>query len=128
MDLAMELLVDPIPNVRLHVTPLLPALKQTIRLPEDVEQLVRHTPVRAVHHDVVQGPGFGVSLCSTLKQHVLDNIDLFIPEQPVLECAIPPPNSSTSCSHLMQLLLRPMTRTTSAWQATPASRVHCRSC
>jgi len=37
----LELLVDPVPNVRLAALALLPALKQTIRLPEDVEQLVR---------------------------------------------------------------------------------------
>jgi hypothetical protein len=37
----LELLVDPVPNVRLAALALLPALKQTIRLPDDVEQLVR---------------------------------------------------------------------------------------
>lgn len=39
LDMILELLADPIPNVRLSATSLLPALKQTIRLPEDVEQL-----------------------------------------------------------------------------------------
>jgi hypothetical protein len=37
----MELLSDAVPNVRLAALSLLPALKQTIRLPEDVQQLVR---------------------------------------------------------------------------------------
>lgn len=37
----MELLSDAVPNVRLVALGLLPALKQTIRLPEDVQQLVR---------------------------------------------------------------------------------------
>jgi hypothetical protein len=36
----MELLSDSVPNVRLAALGLLPALKQTIRLPEDVQQLV----------------------------------------------------------------------------------------
>lgn len=36
----MELLSDTVPNVRLAALGLLPALKQTIRLPEDVQQLV----------------------------------------------------------------------------------------
>jgi serine/threonine-protein phosphatase 4 regulatory subunit 4 len=36
----MELLSDAVPNVRLAALSLLPALKQTIRLPEDVQQLV----------------------------------------------------------------------------------------
>lgn len=36
----MELLSDSVPNVRLSALGLLPALKQTIRLPEDVQQLV----------------------------------------------------------------------------------------
>jgi hypothetical protein len=36
----LELLADPVPNVRLAATALLPALKTSIRLPEDVEQLV----------------------------------------------------------------------------------------
>jgi serine/threonine-protein phosphatase 4 regulatory subunit 4 len=40
LGLIMLLLVDVIPNVRLTAVALLPALKQTIRLPEDVEQLV----------------------------------------------------------------------------------------
>jgi hypothetical protein len=37
----MELLADAVPNVRLTALGLLPALRQTIRLPEDVHQLVR---------------------------------------------------------------------------------------
>ncbi|KAK9819789.1 hypothetical protein WJX72_002412 [[Myrmecia] bisecta] len=41
LDLCIDLLNDPIPNVRLHVCQLMPILKQTIRLPEDVEQLER---------------------------------------------------------------------------------------
>ncbi|KAL6757965.1 armadillo-type protein [Haematococcus lacustris] len=40
-DLCLELLYDPVPNVRLQVTHILPALKQTIRLPEDVDLLER---------------------------------------------------------------------------------------
>lgn len=36
----MELLSDAVPNVRLVGLGLLPALKQTIRLPEDVQHLV----------------------------------------------------------------------------------------
>lgn len=40
LDVTLELLTDPVPNVRLVATGLLPALKQSIRLPEDVEQLV----------------------------------------------------------------------------------------
>jgi serine/threonine-protein phosphatase 4 regulatory subunit 4 len=38
----MDLLLDPVPNVRLCIARLLPSLKQTIRLPEDVDQLVRY--------------------------------------------------------------------------------------
>ncbi|DBA65676.1 TPA: hypothetical protein ACH3X2_002731 [Trebouxia sp. C0005] len=41
LDTCLELTADPVPNVRLHLTALLPALKQSIRLPEDVEQLER---------------------------------------------------------------------------------------
>jgi serine/threonine-protein phosphatase 4 regulatory subunit 4 len=41
----LELLADPVPNVRLAATGLLPALKQSIRLPEDVEQLVSSCPI-----------------------------------------------------------------------------------
>jgi hypothetical protein len=37
----LGLLGDGVPNVRLAALGLLPALKQTIRLPEDVERLVR---------------------------------------------------------------------------------------
>lgn len=37
----LGLLSDGVPNVRLAALGLLPALKQTIRLPEDVERLVR---------------------------------------------------------------------------------------
>jgi serine/threonine-protein phosphatase 4 regulatory subunit 4 len=40
LDVTVELLADPVPNVRLVAATLLPALKQSIRLPEDVEQLV----------------------------------------------------------------------------------------
>ncbi|GAX76223.1 hypothetical protein CEUSTIGMA_g3667.t1 [Chlamydomonas eustigma] len=40
-DLCLELLYDPIPNVRLQVIPLLPSLKQVVRLPEDVDLLER---------------------------------------------------------------------------------------
>mmetsp|Transcript_9565 Transcript_9565/g.20370 ORF Transcript_9565/g.20370 Transcript_9565/m.20370 type:complete len:882 (+) Transcript_9565:180-2825(+) len=40
-DLCLELLYDPVPNVRLQVTSLLPLLKQTIKLPEDVDLLER---------------------------------------------------------------------------------------
>ncbi len=43
MEWCLDLLLDPIPNVRMHACSLLPALKRTIRLPEDVEQLVRTT-------------------------------------------------------------------------------------
>lgn len=51
----MELLSDAVPNVRLAALSLLPALKQTIRLPEDVQQLVRHClACRQQHH--IQGP------------------------------------------------------------------------
>ncbi len=38
-DLCMELVYDPVPNVRLQMAPMLPSLKQVIRLPEDVELL-----------------------------------------------------------------------------------------
>jgi hypothetical protein len=41
LQAVMELLSDAVPNVRLVALGLLPALKQTIRLPEDVQQLVR---------------------------------------------------------------------------------------
>lgn len=41
MDVTIELLSDPVPNVRIAAAALLPALKRSIRLPEDVEQLVR---------------------------------------------------------------------------------------
>ncbi|KAL3156729.1 hypothetical protein ABBQ38_001004 [Trebouxia sp. C0009 RCD-2024] len=41
LDACLELTADPVPNVRLHLAALLPALKQSIRLPEDVEQLER---------------------------------------------------------------------------------------
>jgi hypothetical protein len=41
LGVAMLLLVDPVANVRLTAAALLPALKHTIRLPEDVELLVR---------------------------------------------------------------------------------------
>jgi serine/threonine-protein phosphatase 4 regulatory subunit 4 len=41
LQAVMELLSDAVPNVRLMALGLLPALKQTIRLPEDVQQLVR---------------------------------------------------------------------------------------
>ncbi|KAG2451341.1 hypothetical protein HYH02_003945 [Chlamydomonas schloesseri] len=40
-DLVLELLYDPVPNVRLTATGLLPSLKQCIRLPEDVDLLER---------------------------------------------------------------------------------------
>ena len=40
-DLCLELLYDPVPNVRLQATSLLPSLKQVIRLPEDVDLLER---------------------------------------------------------------------------------------
>lgn len=40
-DLCLELLHDPVPNVKVHVVSLLPSLKQIIKLPEDVEQLER---------------------------------------------------------------------------------------
>ncbi|KXZ47380.1 hypothetical protein GPECTOR_35g818 [Gonium pectorale] len=40
-DLVLELLYDPVPNVRLAVTSLLPALKTCIKLPEDVDLLER---------------------------------------------------------------------------------------
>ncbi|KAG2445689.1 hypothetical protein HXX76_000297 [Chlamydomonas incerta] len=40
-DLVLELLYDPVPNVRLCATGLLPSLKQCIRLPEDVDLLER---------------------------------------------------------------------------------------
>jgi serine/threonine-protein phosphatase 4 regulatory subunit 4 len=39
----LGLLSDAVPNVRLAALGLLPALKQTIRLPEDVERLVRES-------------------------------------------------------------------------------------
>lgn len=44
----MDLLPDAVPNVRLAALGLLPALKQTIRLPEDVQHLVRK--VIGLHH------------------------------------------------------------------------------
>jgi len=44
----MDLLSDAVPNVRLAALGLLPALKQTIRLPEDVQHLVRK--VTGLHH------------------------------------------------------------------------------
>ncbi|KAG1661126.1 hypothetical protein FOA52_011856 [Chlamydomonas sp. UWO 241] len=40
-DLVLELLYDPVPNVRISVSHLLPSLKQAIRLPEDVDLLER---------------------------------------------------------------------------------------
>ncbi|GAX81677.1 hypothetical protein CEUSTIGMA_g9105.t1 [Chlamydomonas eustigma] len=40
-DLCLELLYDPVPNVRIQVIPLLPSLKQVVRLPEDVDFLER---------------------------------------------------------------------------------------
>ncbi|GIL70257.1 hypothetical protein Vretimale_3531 [Volvox reticuliferus] len=40
-DLVLELLYDPVPNVRLAATSLLPALKSCIKLPEDVDLLER---------------------------------------------------------------------------------------
>jgi len=40
LHVTLELLSDPVPNVRLAAATLLPAMKQSIRLPEDVEQLV----------------------------------------------------------------------------------------
>ncbi|GLC55027.1 hypothetical protein PLESTB_000932600 [Pleodorina starrii] len=40
-DLVLELLYDPVPNVRLAATALLPALKTCIKLPEDVDLLER---------------------------------------------------------------------------------------
>jgi hypothetical protein len=42
LQAVMELLSDAVPNVRLVALALLPALKQTIRLPEDVQHLVSH--------------------------------------------------------------------------------------
>lgn len=50
LQAVMELLSDAVPNVRLVALGLLPALKQTIRLPEDVQQLVRM--LAFVHHFV----------------------------------------------------------------------------
>ena len=47
----MLLLVDVVPNVRLVAVALLPALKQTIRLPEDVEQLVSWVLLPSVQAD-----------------------------------------------------------------------------
>lgn len=44
---AMDLAGDGVANVRLHVTSLLPLLKMALRLPEDVDRLVRghsHAP------------------------------------------------------------------------------------
>lgn len=40
-DMCLELLYDPVPNVRIVVTSVLPGLKQCIRLPEDVDLLER---------------------------------------------------------------------------------------
>lgn len=40
LQAVVELLSDAVPNVRLVALGLLPALKQTIRLPEDVQHLV----------------------------------------------------------------------------------------
>ncbi|GFR43586.1 hypothetical protein Agub_g4683 [Astrephomene gubernaculifera] len=40
-DLVLELLYDPVPNVRLSATALLPVLKTCIKLPEDVDLLER---------------------------------------------------------------------------------------
>ncbi|GAX79120.1 hypothetical protein CEUSTIGMA_g6560.t1 [Chlamydomonas eustigma] len=40
-DLCMELMYDQVPIVRLQVTPLLPALKQGLRIPEDIDLLER---------------------------------------------------------------------------------------
>jgi len=40
-DLCLELLYDPVPNVRMQTTGVLPHLKQAIRLPEDVDLLER---------------------------------------------------------------------------------------
>lgn len=43
--MTLELLADPVPNVRFAAAALLPALKQMLRLPEDVELLVGRVPV-----------------------------------------------------------------------------------
>lgn len=40
-DLCLELLYDPVPNVRLTAASILPQLKQCVRLPEDVDLLER---------------------------------------------------------------------------------------
>ena len=40
-DMCIELLYDPVPNVRIVVTSVMPGLKQCIRLPEDVDLLER---------------------------------------------------------------------------------------
>jgi hypothetical protein len=44
LDSCLELLYDPVANVRMHVVKLLPGLKRTIRLPDDVEHLVGALP------------------------------------------------------------------------------------
>ncbi|GMH39898.1 hypothetical protein BSKO_07802 [Bryopsis sp. KO-2023] len=41
LDYYIDLMHDPIPNVRLHSCSLLPNMKQTVKLPEDVDQLER---------------------------------------------------------------------------------------
>lgn len=40
-DLVLELLHDPVPNVRISAMPFLPQLKHCVKLPEDVELLER---------------------------------------------------------------------------------------
>ncbi len=44
LDACLELLADAVPNVRLAAARLLPCLKLTIRLPEDVDYLVGPGP------------------------------------------------------------------------------------
>jgi hypothetical protein len=51
-DLCLELLFDPVPNVRLSAANLLPLLKHCVRLPEDVELLEKlNTGMSAVITD-----------------------------------------------------------------------------
>lgn len=41
LDCCLDMFYDGVPNVRLHALNLLPRLKQTIELPQDVRKLVR---------------------------------------------------------------------------------------
>lgn len=54
----MDLMYDPVPNVRLHSCSLLPQMKQTVKLPDDVDQLVLYTSQHfncfGVHHFTIR--------------------------------------------------------------------------